>query len=110
MTGPNFHDWLVTGQGLELRTSVEILFFLLQATYFSAELSGNCVWEQLESPGVNSVVRQCRWVGTWAEGRGRVLAGCGAGGRGEGVLSKNHLHLSFCLLRGVTSVIIRSCT
>lgn len=34
LTGPNFHDWLVTGQGLELRTSVETLFFLLQAHIF----------------------------------------------------------------------------
>ena len=34
LTSPSFHGWLMTGQGLELRTSVETLFFLLQAHIF----------------------------------------------------------------------------
>lgn len=96
MTSPSFHGWLMTGQGLELRTSVETLFFLLQAHIF---LSGT-FWKL--------------WLGavrvTWGQQCGQAVQMVGVWGRGEGVLSRNHLHLPFCLLRGFTSVIIRSCT
>ena len=96
LTGPNFHGWLMTGQGLELRTSVETLFFLLQAHIF---LSGT-FWKL--------------WLGAvrvaWGQQYGQAVQMGWGVRQGEGSAFQKPSSLPFCLLRGFTSVIIRSCT
>lgn len=106
LTGPRSRGWLVTEQGLELRTLVETLFFLLQAHIFLSrtfwQLCGQagpllCGREQLEAPGVNSVAWQCGLVGTWVQREeGQHWQGLGR----EGNAIQNHLYLPFSLVEG----------
>lgn len=116
LTDPRSRGWLVTEQGLELRTLVETLFFLLQAHIFLTrtfwQLCGQagpllCGREQLEAPGVNSVAWQCGLVGDMGtEGGGTALAGFGEGRECDSEPPLSALQLG----RRLTSATIRSCT